>query len=217
MLTRSLPTRTSWSPRWLQTPDKKTGDGPISSRPDACLYNGRKSPRWARSSSQKECSMARPRKTLEEFFWSRVIKTDGCWLWTGRIAHWGYGDIQLHAGARHLLAHRASWIIHHGSIPNKMFVCHTCDNPPCVRPDHLFLGSHTDNMRDAAAKGRMKHGGILSRARMLIVTHCANGHPWDEKNTYLHKGIHRICRECRNLAMRRNRSQAAKGYEVCLS
>ena len=73
---------------------------------------------------------------------------DDCWLWEGCIDRRGYGRIGRER------AHRRMWQSCHGPIPAGMFVCHTCDNPPCVRPDHLFLGTHTDNMRDMVSKGR---------------------------------------------------------------
>jgi|SRR5215475_12719715 len=143
------------------------------------------------------------RKTLEEFFWTRVQKTDNCWLWTGSIMHFGYGKITLYKGARPISAHRASWILHHGSIPGKMCVCHKCDNPPCVRPDHLFLGSQSENIKDAARKGRMS---VPSKGWERNKTHCSNGHEFSEENTYKWKNK-RICRICHMLLERQRRER----------
>lgn len=76
-----------------------------------------------------------------------------CWVWTACIASHGYGDITVRSHF-HSTAHRASWLLHKGDIPDNMFVLHTCDNRKCVNPDHLFLGTHKDNMRDMNEKGR---------------------------------------------------------------
>ena len=96
----------------------------------------------------------RPPKSLEERFWSRVLKTNRCWLWTGLAVH-DYGQLSSggHNGKK-LRAHRVSWAIHYGEIPDGMWVLHRCDTPLCVRPDHLFLGSAADNAADRDAKGR---------------------------------------------------------------
>lgn len=92
------------------------------------------------------------RRSVSERFWARVLKGDGCWIWQGPINKSGYG---AHGkGAR--LAHRISWEMSTGQDPGSLFVCHRCDSPPCVRPDHLFLGTHLDNMRDMDAKGRRR-------------------------------------------------------------
>jgi hypothetical protein len=90
----------------------------------------------------------------EARFWSKVDKRDpsGCWLWTACTTKTGYGAINI--GGRICTSHRISWEITCGPIPRGMFVCHICDVRACVRPDHLFLGTHTDNMRDMVAKAR---------------------------------------------------------------
>lgn len=90
---------------------------------------------------------------LKKHYEKFVIKKDGCWDWSGCKVN-GYGHFG-HRG-KIMRAHRASWILHKGNIPVDMFVLHTCDNRSCSNPEHLFLGSHTDNMRDMASKLRTK-------------------------------------------------------------
>lgn len=81
-------------------------------------------------------------------------KRDGCWPWQGNTNELGYGT--LHHRDRSQLAHRLSWELHHGSIPAGMLVCHHCDNPPCVNPAHLFVGTNRDNVDDMHRKGRAR-------------------------------------------------------------
>lgn len=95
---------------------------------------------------------------LEDKFWPRVVKTEGCWLWTGKsTTPTGYGLISIRRSGN-ISSHRASWMIHYGSIPDGKWVLHHCDNPKCVRPDHLFLGTAKDNSRDRDTKGRGAKG-----------------------------------------------------------
>jgi hypothetical protein len=89
-------------------------------------------------------------------FWRRVDTTGDCWLWTGGVNRRGYGKITV--GRKNYATHRYSWEITYGLIPDTKMVCHRCDRPACVKPDHLFLGSASDNIRDAAMKGRMASG-----------------------------------------------------------
>lgn len=89
-------------------------------------------------------------------FWSKVERTDGCWLWLAFKDKNGYGQIGTGTKSSHAYAHRISYEIEFGEIPAGMHVLHKCDNPTCVRPDHLFLGTHVDNMADMTAKGRGK-------------------------------------------------------------
>jgi hypothetical protein len=90
----------------------------------------------------------------ETRFWSKVSKGDGCWLWQAGTNGVGYGMFYLNANQPKALAHRVSYSWSLGPIPDGLFVCHTCDTPSCVRPDHLFVGTNTDNMRDMWRKGR---------------------------------------------------------------
>ena len=102
-------------------------------------------------------------------FWSKVDQPEeGCWLWQGTMLKQGYGCFKI-AGKMYK-AHRVSYIYAKGAILAGLILCHTCDNPRCVRPDHLFPGTYKDNMQDAKNKGRMATGD-QSGARLHPETH----------------------------------------------
>ncbi len=132
--------------------------------------------------------MAVSKSTPEDRFWAKVRKSDGCWLWSRPGWADGYGQTTFKH--QRWFAHRLSYTLAVGPIPDGLFVCHHCDVRLCVRPDHLFLGTQTDNLRDASRKGRM---------RTQKITHCPKGHAYTPENTYNCPGKYpqRRCLTCR--------------------
>ena len=120
------------------------------------------------------------------------VTEQGCWEWSSSKNKHGYGRFVCLGQS---LAHRVSYIVFHGPLFKNMFVLHKCDNPPCVNPDHLFIGTQTDNMKDCYNKGRNK---VWNRN----LTHCRKGHEFTPENTlYQQRG--RWCRTCREENARR--------------
>ena len=122
--------------------------------------------------SRKCSANARPITPWQESFWRYLTPTsaDECWEWQGAINAGGYGSLKV-TGKMTIVAHRASWEIHNGPIPDDLWVLHKCDNRPCCNPAHLFLGTHDDNMADMARKGRVvAHSGDNHWRRKAAMT-----------------------------------------------
>ena len=139
-----------------------------------------------------------------ENFEQRVDKSAGCWVFIGSVDSAGYGLVRIKRRLKK--AHRYSWEISFGKIPEGRLVLHRCDNPPCVRPDHLWLGSHADNSRDRDAKKRNKNSIAYFSS---LKTHCPRGHRLSGNNlqpSALKRGA-RSCRICRNMQARNYRNK----------
>lgn len=148
--------------------------------------------------------------TASERFWAKVRyggttpDTADCWEWIGARTAPGWHGIFAAIATRRsrtmVVAHRYSWELHNGPIPAGLKVCHRCDNPPCVNPDHLYLGTQKVNMSDAGRKGR------LGTTRGL----CRKGHVIEGANRVVDQSTGRQkCRECMNARRRRTRDIAA--------
>jgi len=127
-------------------------------------------------------------------FFRKVDKTGSCWNWLAGKDKDGYGKIKI--ARKDLRAHRVSWEIHNGIIPGGLLVLHRCDNPSCVNPSHLFLGTALDNNRDRDAKGRNGWSKI---------THCPHGHEYTPENTSWWKR-ERSCKNCMRIAYHKRRA-----------
>lgn len=128
-------------------------------------------------------------------FWSRTLRApSGCIEWQGPLDRKGYGRI-----SNGKLAHRYAYMTEKGD-PRGLCVCHSCDNPKCVNPDHLWLGTQKDNLRDMYSK---------ARGRGQSMTHCIHGHEFSPENTYLRPGSQgaRQCRKCNSEAVKRMKAR----------
>jgi len=113
-------------------------------------------------------------KPVEDRFWLKVKRTESCWIWIGSLDGRGYGQIMTNPkGNKREIASRVSWQIHFGEIPAGMDVLHRCDNPPCVRPDHLFTGTARDNALDMVIKkrnvSRPPRGECVNTAKLTAI------------------------------------------------
>jgi hypothetical protein len=112
-------------------------------------------------------------EALDDLFWPHVQRggPGDCWPWTGHKDADGYGTqyYRVAPGRRRpMRAHRMAYLLHHGEVPGHLLVCHTCDNPPCCNPAHLFVGTNGDNMADRNAKGRTARGAAAGLAVVPI-------------------------------------------------
>jgi hypothetical protein len=132
-------------------------------------------------------AMRRPANVpWQDWFWTNVDKSGECWTWTGSLSRGTSGYGSANAPGRRVHAHRLSWELANGPVPDGLWVLHHCDNPPCVRPDHLHLGTQSENLRAAVSRGRH----YWSKK-----THCTKGHEYAGDNLYVWKG-RRYCRTC---------------------
>lgn len=130
---------------------------------------------WASAKyCSQRCNGASRERPLDERLWAlvNVGAPDDCWEWQGGRHRFRYGRLGLggERGRRTEYAHRISYILAHGPIPEGLYVCHHCDNPPCCNPDHLFLGTPSDNARDMSAKGRASAPSLkISDADVMVI------------------------------------------------
>ncbi len=117
-------------------------------------------------------------------FWLKVKKSqNGCWEWTGSFSQNGYGRFSIHPKC--YKAHRISYFLMHGEIPEDKFVCHKCDNPACVNPQHLYLGTAKENTHDMIEKGRLNR----SRGENKGISYRKESGKWRARIMYNYKNI----------------------------
>ena len=135
-------------------------------------------------------------------FWDRkVVSPTGCWEWAGARDKDGYGQTPpLDGRSGAVRAHRLAWTLTNGPIPKGLLVCHHCDNPACINPDHLWLGTSTDNNRDRERKGRGRYANVT-------ITHCPRGHEYSGER-WPSSG-QRICRTCQQAKYASQRAATA--------
>lgn len=116
------------------------------------------------------------RETLEQAFWRRVAVSDGCWLWTGNLDKDGYGVFIL--SRRQRRAHVVSLELSGRPVPRGMYGCHRCDNPSCVNPAHLYVGTPKQNVADAVSRGRLnlQRNAKLNAAQVIAIRSAAGTH-----------------------------------------
>lgn len=139
-------------------------------------------------------------RSTEQRFATQYVKAgNGCWLWTGGKHPQGYGIFSV--AGKSVRAHRFAYVQTNGPVPKGKFVCHRCDEPSCVNPDHLFAGTPRENTEDMVAKGRWSGGPQRKQF-------CPNGHEFTADNLVPSKDGRQRCRQCTNERARRRRRDA---------
>lgn len=148
----------------------------LAKRGEVCTVEGCKTVAYAHGLCRKHYARKQahgttdnPRQSpMQRFMASyEVNHKTGCWMWTGGVESKGYG--RIHINGKRVKGHQAAWILFRGPIPEGMCICHKCDTPGCVNPDHLFLGTMADNMRDKVKKGRQSSRGYNNHQEFLDV------------------------------------------------
>jgi hypothetical protein len=143
------------------------------------LKQKKKKPHFGTTIRRNTMKNKRPLRPVEERFWEKVDKTGDCWVWKAHLLYNGYGRFSINLKTEY--SHRVAWFLEHGEWPKGKHVTHICDNPACVRPDHLVLGTVEDNMADRNAKKRQYNHKKL---------HCRHGMPFS------YEGKYRIAKDC---------------------
>lgn len=148
---------------------------------------------------------------LADRFWKKVLisGTNDCWHWKACKNNKGYGQFKLKS--KTVLAHKMSWeLTNRRPFPKGKVTLHLCDNPPCVNPKHLKVGTQNDNVQDCKNKGRINIKTALSVWTGFRKTHCKHGHAYTAENTYIPKNrpIQRMCRVC--MKIRKLKEQEAR-------
>ena len=141
--------------------------------------------------SKRCASLTQPRKDLADRFWSKVTKTESCWIWTGGRSGNGYGlfwtgNYRLNGSPIWMMAHRFPYQDIHGDVADGLELDHLCRVPLCVNPDHLEPVTHAVNMQRSPLMGSYGRNKVQ----------CVHGHPFDDANTYRWSNGHRACRTC---------------------
>lgn len=146
----------------------------------------------------------RVKKPLLDRLLDKTAASESCLEWTGPFYKDGYGSVYF--GEYKGKASRLAWILYNSADPGDKVVCHTCDNPKCVREDHLYLGTQADNVRDRESRGR-GNSGIINKQK----THCPSGHEYTGDNVYVRNYNGHTMRYCKTCQRQRklNARQAA--------
>jgi hypothetical protein len=148
-----------------------------------------------------------PRPSIEQTFWERANKTDGCWLWSGQLNDDGYGIIRRRS------AHRYAYTLLVGEIQDGMEIDHTCSNRHCVNPAHMEPVTHTENIQRSWVRGKCESKRYMLSKMQKAKTHCPHGHPLSGNNLSIdgHSGARR-CRICNNEKAKRYALRKQKAW-----